>query len=304
MTEIEHPMHGAIVLVVDDNPEALSLINDILEQEGISVLLALEGNQALTITKKLRPDMILMDAIMPNMNGFEACSLLKSDPKLAAIPVIFMTGLTDTDSIVKGLDAGGVDYLTKPIKPLELLARMQVHLTNARIFNSAQSALDATGNNLFTVDELGDLLWATPQTYALFSKAGATKVWQKQQLPKQLPPTFSAEINGSHNETFSELDYRLEFKLVEKRSATEYLFKLIDGQGESVETKLQNKLNLTAREAEVLLWIANGKTNREIGQILGISPRTINKHLEQLFPKLGVENRTAAAGTAIRALNN
>lgn len=303
MTEIEHPMHGAIVLVVDDNPEALSLINDILEQEGISVLLALEGNQALTITKKLRPDMILMDAIMPNMNGFEACTLLKSDPKLAAIPVIFMTGLTDTDSIVKGLDAGGVDYLTKPIKPLELLARMQVHLTNARIFNSAQSALDATGNNLFTVDELGDLLWATPQTYALFSKAGATNVWQKKQLPKQLLPTFSSEINCGRNETFSELDYRLEFKLVEKRSADEYLFKLIDGQGESVETKLQNKLNLTAREAEVLLWIANGKTNREIGQILGISPRTINKHLEQLFPKLGVENRTAAAGTAIRALN-
>ncbi|MGH1370401.1 MAG: response regulator [Cellvibrionaceae bacterium] len=304
-------MQNAIVLVVDDSPEALSLINDALEPFGISVLVALEGKQALTIAKRLRPDMILMDAIMPTMDGFEACSLLKQDPELANIPVIFMTGLTDTDNIVRGLEAGGVDYLTKPISPAELLARMKVHLSNARLANSAQQALDATGQNLLTVNQLGQLQWATPQTYALFAKADADDRWQTQQLPMQLIPLLQAgttpqpgqTVNANGATPLQQLDYPLEVKLIEARSDTEFLLKLIDAQREPEDIQLQNALQLTAREAEVLLWIANGKTNREIAEILCISPRTINKHLEQLFPKLGVENRTAAAAKALRILN-
>ncbi len=304
-------MQNAIVLVVDDSPEALSLINDALEPYGISVLVALEGKQALTIAKRLRPDMILMDAIMPTMDGFEACSLLKQDPELANIPVIFMTGLTDTDSIVRGLEAGGVDYLTKPISPAELLARMKVHLSNARLANSAQQALDATGQTLLTTNQLGQLQWATPQTYALLAKADADESWQTQQLPRQLIPLLQASaaprpgqtVNANGATPLQQLEYPLEVKLIEARSDTEFLLKLIDAQREPEDIQLQNALQLTAREAEVLLWIANGKTNREIAEILSISPRTINKHLEQLFPKLGVENRTAAAAKALRVLN-
>ncbi len=304
-------MQNAIVLVVDDSPEALSLINDALEPFGISVLVALEGQQALTIAKRLRPDMILMDAIMPTMDGFEACSLLKQDPELASIPVIFMTGLTDTDNIVRGLEAGGVDYLTKPISPAELLARMKVHLSNARLANNAQQALDATGQNLLTVNQLGQLQWATPQTYALLAKANADDRWKTQQLPMQLMPLLQAgttpqpgqTVNANGATPLQQLDYPLEVKLIEARSDTEFLLKLIDAQREPEDIQLQNALQLTAREAEVLLWIANGKTNREIAEILSISPRTINKHLEQLFPKLGVENRTSAAAKALRALN-
>ena len=305
-------MKNAIVLVVDDSPEALSLINDALEPFGISVLVALEGKQALTIAKRLRPDMILMDAIMPTMGGFEACTLLKQDPDLANIPVIFMTGLTDTDSIVRGLEAGGVDYLSKPISPAELLARMKVHLSNARLANNAQQALDATGQNLFTVNQLGQLQWATPQTYALLAKANASQQWQAQQLPAQLIPLLHAEerhpqpgqvISKNDATPLQALDYPLEVKRIEVRSDSEFLLKLIDAQREPEDQQLQRALLLTAREAEVLLWTANGKTNREIAEILGISPRTINKHLEQLFPKLGVENRTAAAAKALRVLN-
>jgi len=331
--EQETSMQNAIVLVVDDSPEALSLINDALEPHGISVLVALEGKQALTIAQRLRPDMILMDAIMPVLDGFETCKLLKQDPDLASIPVIFMTGLTDTDSIVRGLEAGGVDYLTKPISPAELLARMKVHLSNARATHNAQQALDATGQNLFTVNQLGQLQWATPQTYALLAKAAATEIWQAQQLPVQLlpllqgqllqgqllqntghtppssRPTYQQEVNpasksqGDNVLALAQLDYPLEVTLVEQRSETEYLCKLIDALRDPDDVQLQKGLQLTAREAEVLQWIANGKTNREIAEILGISPRTINKHLEQLFPKLGVENRTAAAAKALRVLN-
>ncbi len=101
-----------IALVVDDSADALSLINDALESAGMDVLVALEGKQALTIAKRIRPDIILLDAVMPVMDGFDTCRALKADPALAAIPVIFMTGLTETDDIVKGLECGGVDYLT------------------------------------------------------------------------------------------------------------------------------------------------------------------------------------------------
>jgi len=306
--EQEKSMQNAIVLVVDDSPEALSLINDALEPHGISVLVALEGKQALTIAQRLRPDMILMDAIMPVLDGFETCKLLKQDPDMANIPVIFMTGLTDTDSIVRGLEAGGVDYLTKPISPAELLARMKVHLSNARATHNAQQALDATGQNLFTVNQLGQLQWATPQTYALLAKADAHEFWQAQQLPMQLLPLLqSAPLSETAQQNpvlaLQQLDYPLEVTLIERRSDIEFLCKLIDALRDPDDIQLQKALQLTAREAQVLQWIANGKTNREIAEILGISPRTINKHLEQLFPKLGVENRTSAAAKALRVLN-
>ena len=84
----------------------------------------------------------------------------------------------------------------------------------------------------------------------------------------------------------------------------EYLIRLIDGNRLSGAALLKDKLAITDRESEVLHWIANGKTNREIAEILEMSPRTVNKHLEQIFPKLGVENRTAAAGVALRVITS
>ncbi len=292
-----------IVLVVDDSPDALSLVNDTLEQAGIDVLVALEGNQALKIAKRLRPDMILLDAIMPNMDGFETCRRLKEDPELANIPVIFMTGLSETESVVKGLELGGVDYLTKPIKPDELLARMKVHLANARLTSSAYRALDSTGQRLFTVNGQGGILWATPQTYALFAKAGASEQWQKEQLANQLHFWLAQLPAENQRLKLSQLSYQLEVELIEKRGGDETLLKLIDDCRPPGEELLRDKLDLTLRESQVLFWVANGKTNREIGEILNVSPRTVNKHLEQVFPKLGVENRTAAAAIALRVLS-
>ncbi|MBB1488979.1 response regulator transcription factor [Oceanospirillum sp. D5] len=315
-----------MVLVVDDSPDALSLINDTLENAGINVLVALEGRQALTIARKVRPDMILLDAIMPNMDGFETCQQLKADPELAAIPVIFMTGLTETNDIVRGLEAGGVDYLTKPINPNELLARMKVHLTNARLTNSAQSALDSTGQHLITVNDTGHIRWATPQTYALLARSGANEHWQSTQLAPQIaqwlihrpelnqqlklkgPPLISGSAPAATmppgNNSYSDpvQHYPLEIKLISHQENGEKLLKLIDGLRPTGAAMLKEKLNLTERESEVLYWIANGKTNREAAEILTMSPRTVNKHLEQIFPKLGVENRTAAAGIALRLL--
>lgn len=291
-----------IVLVVDDSPEALSLINDTLEQAGIDVLVALEGKQAVAIAKKLRPDLILMDAIMPNMNGFETCRIIKQDPKLHAIPVIFMTGLTDKKSTVEGLEAGGVDYLTKPVDPTELLARIKVHLKNARLANSAYQMLDSTGQYLFSANAVGHIVWATPQTHALFTKAKIDDAWKELYLAPQLSAWLHNEPQANDKLAIQDTDYPLEVELIERHSSDECLLKLVDAKKIDGEDILRDALHLTARESQVLYWLAKGKTNREVAQILGMSPRTVNKHLEQIYPKLGVENRTSAAAIALNAL--
>lgn len=296
------PTKNDIVLVVDDSADALSLINDTLEAANMDVLVALEGKQALTIAKRIRPDIILLDAIMPNMDGFETCKALKADANLASIPVIFMTGLSDTDDIVRGLEAGGVDYLTKPIKPSELLARMKVHLSNARLTNSAQLALDSTGQHLMTVSDSGHIMWATPQTYALLAKARADDEWQQNAFAEQLSQWLAHQPDTDSRLSLTGLDYPLSVKVISAKADQERLLKLEDGRRPTGPNLLKQELDLTERESEVLHWLANGKTNRDIAQILEMSPRTVNKHLEQIFPKLGVENRTAAAGIALKIL--
>ena len=152
-----------VVLVVDDSAQSLGMLNEALDREGFQVLVALEGNQALAIARNLPPDIVLLDALMPQMNGFETCERIKADPELRHIPVVFMTGLSDTESILRGFAAGGVDYVTKPIRIDELLARMKTHIGNARLTSSARSALDSAGHFLLAADATGSLRWATPQ---------------------------------------------------------------------------------------------------------------------------------------------
>ncbi|MBR9829144.1 MAG: response regulator [Oceanospirillales bacterium] len=291
-----------LVLVVDDSPDALSLINDVLEAAGMDVLVALEGRQALSIAARMPPDIILLDAVMPHMDGFATCEAFKQDPALCAIPVIFMTGLTETENVVRGLDVGGVDYLTKPIRPDELLARMRVHLNNARLTQSAHSALDTTGQHLLTVAPEGLLQWATPQTHALLARANADELWITQSLQPQLADWLRRKPAVNDQVALKGLEYALSVRLLSHQSNGDYLFKLVDEQRGTGPALLQAQLDLTARAAEVLYWIANGKTNKDIGEILGMSPRTVNKHLEQVYPALGVENRTAAAGVALRIM--
>ncbi len=303
---------SAVILVVDDSPDSLSLVNDTLEEAGYNVLVALEGKQALTIARRIRPDMILLDAIMPHKDGFETCRELRAIPELSAIPIIFMTGLTDSASIVKGLEAGGVDYLTKPVNPNELLARINVHLTNARMTSSAYNALDSSGQFLFSIDVHSRILWATPQTLALFAKYRAGELWLQSELATQLTgwlmtdkaPAQPLSLRLPDSQAATTQTQNLTVSFVQQRSEHEVFLKLQETSTTSGAELLQKKLALTNRESQVLFWISSGKTNWEVGQILSMSPRTVNKHLEQVFPKLGVQNRTSAAGIAISILGS
>jgi len=294
-----------VVLVVDDAIDSIHMLNDVLEESHFTVLVALEGAQALTITKNIRPDIILLDAIMPNMDGFETCRQLKLNPQLADVPIIFMTGLSDTEHVVMGLNAGGVDYVTKPINSDELIARMRVHLANARITQSARAALDTAGQYLLTIDLQGQLVWATPQVYQLLDGAGATadSIALTHTISQQLREWISHKPETGRQLPLQQVTQELSVEMLNLIDGKEYLLRLTNPHKPADDTQsLKQQFSVTGREADVLLWIANGKTNREIGQILEMSPRTVNKHLEQIFKKLGVENRTSAAAVAIKCL--
>lgn len=293
-----------LVLVVDDSPDSLGMINDALDCAGLTVLVALEGRQAISITNSITPDIILMDAIMPGMDGFETCRLLKAQPHLAHIPIIFMTGLSDTQSIVKSFDAGSVDYIQKPVNTDELIARMRVHLNNSRLTQSARLALDSAGQFLLTTNKLGEFKWATPQTYQLFTSAGLSENWLKDNLSNHIKPLFSIEFNKGKGVVISEGIKPVEIKYISEGKNDEYLLRLIDLEKPNEQQIFQDNFDLTTRESDVLVWLSHGKSNADIAVILNISPRTINTHLIQIFRKLNVENRTSAAVLALKKLDN
>lgn len=122
-----------IILIVDDTPTNLSVLFNYLQQTNFKVLIAENGAKALQVVTHLKPDIILLDVMMPELDGFETCARLKADPDLADIPVIFMTALSDTVDKVKGLQLGAVDYITKPVEGEEVVVRIQTHLTMRRL---------------------------------------------------------------------------------------------------------------------------------------------------------------------------
>lgn len=209
------PENAAIVLIVDDLPENLSMLHDALDEAGYKVLVATNGESALARARQALPDVILLDAVMPGIDGFEVARRLKADFSTQHIPIVFMTGLTETEHVVAAFEAGSSDYVTKPVRPPEVLARIAAHLRTARqLQEAAKSAPDAMDD-----------------------------------------ATLAARLTAA--------------------------------------------FTLTPREAEVLFWVVKGKTSKDIGDILGTSPRTVNKHLEHIYEKLGVETRTAAANVAM-----
>ena len=121
-----------LVLVVDDQPPNLAVIGDLLEPEGYQLLSATNADDALRIARKARPHLILLDIVMPGVDGLAACRRLKTDPELRDIPVVFITGRAELAARVEGFAAGGVDYIVKPFEAAEVLARVRTHLELAR----------------------------------------------------------------------------------------------------------------------------------------------------------------------------
>ena len=165
------------ILLVDDNPTNLQVLFQTLEGVGCKLLIAKNGEMALSIAGKALPDLILLDIMMPDIDGYEVCRQLKANPATSGIPVIFLSALGDTEDKVKGLQLGAVDYVTKPFQPDEVIARVNTHLTIHRLKREVESQKDRLEHELEVVSEV-----------------------QRKLLPKQLPVIEGFKL-GVHYET-------------------------------------------------------------------------------------------------------
>lgn len=201
------------ILVIEDEPRTRANLVTILEMEGYRVLAAADGRAGLDCARRERPDVIVCDVMMPDLDGYAVLQALRDDAATSAIPFIFLTAKGERVDVRAGMDRGADDYLTKPASATDLLSAVAARLKRER-----------------------------------------------QRPPADFRPDFSSAV------------------------------------------PLQ-KLGLTPREAEVLLWVAQGKSNLDIATILGASENTVKKHLQNLFEKLGVDSRNAATVLAFGALS-
>jgi DNA-binding NarL/FixJ family response regulator len=211
------------ILIIEDQAPMRRNVALMLQMEGFEVFTADNGRAGVVAAQEHRPDLILCDVMMPEMDGYGVVQTLRADPALTHIPFIFLTAKSDRGDVRIGMNFGADDYLTKPVVRDDLLAAVQVRLARA---DAVQERIDAVA-----------------------ATAGFN-------------PDFS-----SHG-------------------------------------PLQKTLGLTAREAEVLLWVAQGKSNADVATILGMSEKTAKQHLGSVFEKIGVENRNAAAMRAVEVLSS
>ncbi|WP_229676396.1 response regulator transcription factor [Polaromonas eurypsychrophila] len=282
-----------VVLVVDDAPSSLGMLCDTLEGEGYTVLVARDGDAALLRLELVAPDAILLDAVMPGLSGFDTCRLIKANPALAHIPVIFMTGLSETPHVLEGFSCGGVDYVVKPLRAQEVAARLHTHTRNARMTRLAREAVDVAGFGVLLVDARGRVAWRSPQAELWLQTMDG--VAEEGRLPD---PIYAALDGGTGQGFLSLTGVHLSVRNMGRVGMGETMLLLEQRSANAAAPSRLADAALTPRETEVLSWLAKGKTNRDIGDILGMSHRTVNKHLEHVFEKLGVETRAAAAALA------
>ena len=239
------------------------------------------------------------------MDGFEVARRLKADASTSHIPIIFMTGLSETEHVVAAFQAGGADYVVKPIRPREVLARIEAHLQNARAARAARNALDAFGHAALVVrPQEARIVWQTPLARRLMlAHFGNPETVAPDELLAWIARATAAPTAAAPGQpptwTVAQGARRLSFALHEPTGEDEWMLVMREANDQAVIEALVHSFRLTAREAEVLYWVAKGKTNRDIGDILGSSAATVKKHLEHVYAKLGVETRTAAAGMAV-----
>lgn len=296
------------VMIVDDAPANLALLSEALEQAGYRVLVATDGASALEQLNYVTPGLILLDGIMPEIDGFETCRRMKARPATRHIPIIFMTALGELENRLRGFDEGAVDYITKPFRNEEVLARVGAQLAQMRPAQRAEQALSDSGLAALSIEASGVITWQTPaatrwlhelslvaadhQAEFMARLPQPLRDWATHRMRNPQPTDFALQRSGT----------RYTASIAACQIQGEYLLLLQKRSGDWDFQSLQGNLGLTLREAEVLMWISRGKTNRDVGKILGSSPRTVNKHLEHAFAKLGVETRSAAVAVVMERM--
>ena len=330
MLQLRHEKH--VILIVDDVPDNLALLSDALDEAGYMVLVATDGLSALELLGYATPHLILLDAVMPGLDGFDTCRRIRALPATSHVPVIFMTGLTETEHVLKGFEVGGNDYVVKPFQPREVIARIEAHLRNASMIALATTASEAAAHAVIVLDRAGAPIWQTSKAQEWLAAYFPAPDLALSNLPLAVQryvnlhfDSVSANAaalaplltNGSHatlSIRFSQGERSGDLLLILEQSealsapapATRFSAGASSAASHaSIDTApapsapYLNEYQLTPREHDVLAWLTKGKTNRDIAEILGMSPRTVNKHLEHIFVKMGVETRSAAAALAL-----
>ncbi len=293
----------ASVLVVDDTPANLALLFETLTQAGHRLLVAESGADALAVLSHSPVDLILLDVVMPGIDGFETCARIKANPAWADLPVLFMTSIDTPADKVRAFGAGAEDYIVKPVYPPEVLARVAAHLRlralarelaarNADLESEVELRLDAEAQLARSLDRAvlvlgrdGTLLFGTQLAHDLLAKFSATPV---------------ALL---HTDRFAFADGALLVRRFTEPGRNDLVMMVLEEEHTPPGPAALLALGLTPRQAEVAYWVAQGKTNPEIAVILGASSRTIDKHMERILARLGVENRASlivASGEYLR----
>lgn len=283
------------ILVVDDTPANIGVLIDALGDAGYQVLVAESGLSALAQLDRGKPDLILLDVMMPGLDGYETCRRIKQLPNHANVPVIFMTALDEPGQKLRAFDSGAVDYITKPIYVPEVLARAAAHLKIRQLQQELEDELalrvdaesvlrQSLDQGVLLTDANGRIVFCTRLAEAL--------------LHRHFPGFDATKLPAGFNDTQTGLQIR---RFADGDQGDLRMYVINESQAERGPGALL-ALGLTSREAEVLYWIAQGKSNPDIAMIISTSVRTVHKHVENIFRKLGLETRNAAALAALELL--
>ena len=281
------------LLVVDDTPANLGVVCDALRQNGVRVLLAESGAAAREVLARLTPDLVLLDVMMPGEDGFAVCATLRAHPAWRDLPVIFLTAVDAPEQKVRAFAAGAVDYVTKPVHVPELVARVRVQLD----LRAARLALEAKNAELETevairLDAEAQLATSLDRAVIVLARDGT--VLFATRLAHDLMAKFAATpVALSHTARFAGAGSALTVRRFTEPGRDDVVVLALEEEHAPPGPGALLALGLTPRQAEVAYWVAQGKTNPEIAVILGASPRTIDKHMERILPRLGVENRAS-----------
>lgn len=323
-----------VVLLVDDTPFNLDFLLDNLEEANYHVIVAENGHSALERIQYVKPDIILLDAMMPDMDGFTTCRRLKADPATADIPVIFLTSLTDTTDKVRGFEAGGVDYITKPLQIEEVLARISTHLTIRQLQSELQGENERLEKRVAErTIALREEVEQRKRNEAEKSKLLDVVGRQSEQLREMTNWLIMSQKNHYANtvlvlreqveQNLSMLTFHLQSlhsfyqgKLIQEQIYAHLTSAL--GLVEQTEKQLQSivhnlhdpietrhiaespLLKLSTRESEVLRLVVSGKTNIEMADLLGLTETTIRTYRSRIMQKLNLTDLPSLTKFAIQ----
>lgn len=310
----------ARVLIVDDLPANLGVLLTCLHDAGYKVLVATGGDKALAQLGDVQPDLILMDVNMPGLDGYETCRRLKADARWAEVPVLFLTALGDPVDKMRGFAVGAVDYVTKPLHPGEVLARVRAHLQiralqgalaekNALLEAAMAWRLEAERqlqNSLdravLVVDAEGGVGFCTRLARQLLGR-----YFPGHPDPDTLPGPLAGWLGGGGASDppwmSGPADSRLEVARYASGQPGAPLMLLLEERVQVTSSPARLlAMGLTAREAEVLFWAAQGKSNAEVATILDMNLPTVKKHVVNILAKTGLESRLVAALRAAELL--